>query len=85
MAHVSTPLRPLLEQNTESNWESKHEKRFQSLKTMASSTPVLGYCDPDNPLVMSVDGSSKGLGAVIRQQNKPIAYASRALTPTQQR
>ena len=35
-------------------------------------------------MTLSVDASSKGLGAVILQEDKPIAYASRALTKTQQ-
>ena len=52
---------------------------------MASSTPVLGYYDPSKPLTLSVDASSKGLGAVLLQDGKPLAYASRALTPTQER
>jgi len=52
---------------------------------MASSTPVLGYYDPSKPLTLSVDASSKGLGAVLLQDGKPLAYAPRALTPTQER
>ena len=52
---------------------------------MASSTPVLGYYEPSKPLCFSLDASSKGLGAVLLQHEKPLAYASRALTPTQQR
>jgi len=43
---------------------------------MASSTPVLGYYDPNKPLTLSVDASSKGLGAVLFQDGKPLAYAS---------
>ncbi|XP_022805422.1 uncharacterized protein K02A2.6-like [Stylophora pistillata] len=52
---------------------------------MASSTPILGYYGPSKPLCFSVDASSNGLGAVLLQDEKPLAYASRALTPTQQR
>ena len=52
---------------------------------MAYSTSILGYYDPSKPLCLSVDASSKGLGAVLLQDEKPLAYASRALTPTQQR
>ena len=52
---------------------------------MVSSTPILGYYDPSKPLCLSVDASSKELGAVLLQDEKPPAYASRALTPTQQR
>jgi len=51
---------------------------------MVSSTPVLGYYDPSKPLTLSVDASSKGLGAVLFQDEKPLAYASRALSPAQQ-
>lgn len=36
-------------------------------------------------LTLSVDASQKGLGAVILQVGKPIAYASRAMTINQQR
>ena len=32
-----------------------------------------------------MDASSKGLGAVLYQEEQPIAYTSRALTPTQQK
>ena len=53
---------------------------------MASSTPVHGYYDPDKQVTPSVDSSSKELGFVILQEDRPIAgYASRALTPTQER
>ena len=43
---------------------------------MVSSTPVLGYYDPSKPLALSVDASSKGLGVVLFQGVKPLAYAS---------
>ena len=36
-------------------------------------------------LTLSVDASSKGLGAVLLQDGKPLAYMSRALTPAQER
>jgi hypothetical protein len=52
---------------------------------MATSAPVLSYYDPKKPVTLSVDASSKGLGAVLYQEEKQVAYASRALTPTQQK
>jgi len=45
---------------------------------------MLVYFDPSQPVKLSVDTSSKGLGAVVFQNNHPIAYALRALTDTQQ-
>ena len=83
MASESTPLRELLEKQVAWHWDQEQETSFQKLKQMVSSTPVLGYYDPSKPLTLFVDASSKGLGAVF-QDEKPLAYASRALTPAQQ-
>ena len=85
MANVSAPLRQLLEKNIEWHWDKEQEESFNALKSMALCTPVLGYYDHEKSITLSVDASSKGLGAVILQEGKPIAYASRALTPTQER
>jgi hypothetical protein len=53
---------------------------------MITKTPglVLQYYDPDKPLTVQVDASQNGLGAVLMQEGKPLSYASKALTPTQQ-
>ena len=58
---------------------------FQRIKNILSSNPVLKYYDVYKPLLLSVDASTKGLGAAIIQGNGVVAYASRALTPTEQR
>ena len=84
MASESAPLRELLEKQVAWHWDQEQETSFQKLKQMVSSTPVLGYYDPSKPLTLSVDASSKGLGAVLFQDEKPLAYASRALSPAHQ-
>ena len=78
MAEVSAPLRKLLEKNTAWHWEKQQEDSFQQLKRMATSAPVLSYYDAKKPVTLSVDASSKGRGAVLYQEEKPVAYASRA-------
>lgn len=65
--------------------EKQQEDSFNALKDMATNTPILSYYNPKQPLTLNVDASSHGLGAVLLQNHKLIAYASRALTPTQQR
>lgn len=81
------PLRVLLEEKSDWFWEKQQEDSFNKLKDMATNTPILSYYNPKQPLsslTLNVDTSSQGLGAVLLQNDKPIAYASRALTPTQQ-
>ena len=85
MSTVSAPLRTLLEKNTAWHWDEKQETSFQKLKEMATNAPLLQNYNPNKPLTLSVDASSKGLGAVLIQNQKPVAYASRALTQTQHR
>ncbi len=59
------------------------------LKNELITTPTLALFDPSNDTKITADASSFGLGGVISQMFsdawKPIAYASRALTPTEQR
>ena len=50
-----------------------------------STAPVLSYYDPKIELEIQCDASKKGLGAALLQNGKPIAYASRTLTDTEQR
>ena len=85
MSDVSAPLRQLLHKEVEWHWENEQEKSFQTLKNMCTNAPVLAYFDETKPIVLTVDSSSKGLGAAIVQDGKPIAYASSALSETQQR
>ena len=83
LSQVAAPLRALLEQNSEWQWCHEHEESFHKLKELAVNAPVLQYFRPT--ITLSVDASSKGLGAVLLQDGHPIAYASRALSTTQQR
>ncbi|CAB4009371.1 Hypothetical predicted protein [Paramuricea clavata] len=71
MADVSAPLRKLLEKNTAWHWERQQEDTFNNSREWQ---PVLSYYDPKKPVTLSVDASSKGLGAVLYQEEKPVAY-----------
>ena len=84
LSQTAAPLRALLEKHAEWQWHPEHLQSFSMLKHLASSAPVLTYFNPNQPVKLSVDANSKGLGAVHLQNVHLIAYASRALTDTQQ-
>ena len=81
---MSAPLRVLLEKDTEWHWTDRQDAAIQQLKTAVTIAPVLKFFDPSQPTTISVDASSKGMGAVLLQNQSPIAYASKSLTATQQ-
>ena len=47
--------------------------------------PVLVVPDFSQPFVFETDASSQGLGAILSQQGRPIAYLSEALSPRARR
>ena len=46
---------------------------------------LLHYYDPSKKSIIQVDASSRGLGVALIQEGKPIAFASKSLTKTEQR
>ena len=85
MSEISAPLRKLLEKEIEWHWDTAQENSFSRLNEMATETPVLAFYSPEDKLTLNVDASFYGLGAVLLQNERPIAYASHALNPTQQK
>lgn len=85
LSDVSEPLRQLCKSDIQWHWDSPQVTSFEKLKTLVSSTPVLTYYDVTKPVTLSADSSSTGLGAVLLQDQHPVAYGSRALTDAQTR
>ena len=81
----AAPLRDLLKKETDFTWTSSHEKKFDDIKTLICRDSELTYFDPAKEIVIQVDVSGRGLGAVLTQSGKPIAYASKSLTECEQR
>ncbi len=84
LSDLNAPLRAL-KTAEEWKWGSSETKALQAIKKALTSTPVLRYYDVNKPMKLSVDASMKGLGAAIIQEKGIVAYASRALTTTEQR
>lgn len=89
LADQTRPLRDLLKKDIQWTWGDAQESAFIQLKKKLSSPPVLAHYNPDRPTKVSADASSYGLGAVLLQQQdgewRPIFYASRSMTSTEQR
>ena len=67
------------------HWDEVHQVAFDNVKTTIARDVVLAYPNYSKEFEIYTDASSKQLGAVITQGNKPIAFFSRKLTETQQR
>ena len=78
------PIRRLTRKDAEWNWSEEQESALK-VKSLATDVPVLRYYDPTCQLEVQCDASQKGLGAALMQCGQPIAYISRALTPTEHR
>ena len=55
------------------------------MKSLTCTTITLAYYDRNEPVVLQVDASIKSLGAALFQNDKPIAFAWKALTPAEAR
>ncbi|CAG4931717.1 unnamed protein product [Colias eurytheme] len=84
MSDLTNPLRDLLHKNTSFTWEIHHEKALDKIKQVLQNPPVLRLYDVNKPVTLSVDASSKNLGAALLQEGQPVAYGARALTKSEQ-
>ena len=85
LSDMTASLRELCKKDAEFIWSSPQEKAFQAVKDAATNVPVLRYYDLNKEVTIQCDASQTGLGAALMQEGQPVAYASRALTDTEQR
>ena len=82
---ITAPIRTLLLKDSEFCWRNDiHGKAFDALKSLLVNAPVLTYFDAAKPIKVQCDASQAGIGAVLIQDGRPVEYASRAMTPTEQ-
>lgn len=83
LSNITTPMRKLLKKDTEFLWDSPQQESFEKVKRVITRSPgpVLTYFNPKEPVTLQVDASKYGLGAALLQSGRPVAYASKTLTP----
>ncbi|GJR51766.1 putative reverse transcriptase domain-containing protein [Tanacetum coccineum] len=69
----------LTQKKVKFDWGDKEEKAFQLLKEKLCSAPILALPEGAENFIVYCDASHKGLGVVLMQNEKVIAYASRQL------
>lgn len=84
MSDLTKPMRDLLKEESEFIWDEQQQTALQNIKNELTKHPVLSYFDPKKEVTLEVDASKYGLGAVLYQEGKPVAYASKSLTPAEQ-
>jgi len=86
-ATITEPFRVLLRKDIEFQWSHEQDKALQEIKSILTKDggPVLRFFDVQKPVTISCDASPTGLGGVLLQDRRPVAYASRSLTDAESR
>ena len=88
LATILAPLHRLLQKNVQWEWSDDCQKAVEACKEGLTSDSLLVHYDVNCKLRWACDESSYGLGAVLSHvmedgQERPIAYASRILSPSE--
>ena len=75
------PMTRLLQKNVRFEWSEKCQASFEKLKEFLTEAPVLTQPTYGKEYLIFSDSSLNGLGCVLMQEGKVVAYASRQLKP----
>ncbi|GJR08431.1 putative reverse transcriptase domain-containing protein [Tanacetum coccineum] len=76
---IAKPMIKLTQKSVKFDWGEKEEAAFQQLKRKLCSASILAIPEGSENFVVYCDASHKGLGVVLMQKEKVIAYTSRQL------
>jgi hypothetical protein len=83
-SRIAKPMTELLKKGAKFVWGQKCEDAFHTLRQHLTTAPVLAQPNISKTFDVYCDASGIGLGCVLMQDNRVIAYASRALRPHEQ-
>ena len=84
-ASLTACLQALLRKNATWIWTDACASAFAEIKSKLMSAPVMALPDPTLPFEVVTDACQTGIGAVLLQEGRPVAFTGRLLTPAEQR
>jgi hypothetical protein len=63
------------------HWGPEQQRAFDTLKQVMSNPPLLRLPDFTKPFTLETDACASGLGAVLMQEGRPLAFFSKCLGP----
>ncbi|KAG8489111.1 hypothetical protein CXB51_017135 [Gossypium anomalum] len=78
---LAAPLTKLIKKGAPFVWTNKQQEAFEKLKEVLTEAPVLIQPESGKDFTVYSDASHVGLGCVLMQEGKVVAYASRQLKP----
>lgn len=86
-AQLAAPLNELRKKDRKFEWGPSQQSSFEALKKALATAPVLAMADFNKEFIVQTDASMSGVAAVLLQEGesgrRPIAYASRCLSPVE--
>ena len=76
---IAGPMSRLTLKKVKFEWTDRVEECFQELKKRLTTAPVLALLEEKEGFAVYTDSSKEGLGCVLMQNRKVIAYAARKL------
>jgi RNase H-like domain found in reverse transcriptase len=81
-SHILAPLTELTDKKA-FVWEDKHQQAFEQMKALITMDVLLVHPNYNKPFDIETDASDYQLSAVIKQDNRPIAFYTRKLNSAQ--
>ncbi|KAG8478649.1 hypothetical protein CXB51_028449 [Gossypium anomalum] len=78
---IAAPMTRLLRKDVKFEWTEECQQSFEELKKLLTEAPVLVQPESGKEFVVYSDASLNGLGCVLMQEGKVVAYTSRQLKP----